>query len=281
MAETDAMWGARIQQDAHEFLTALFRALRRDCNRVAVQAPPCAPPDTGTVDEQAAAAVAAARALDDSWLDDVLGGLLVSSTASHACGHGHHRFEAFTGAMSVPILRPAADGRGTVTLQACLDSHFAAEDLEKYRCDRPECATVAKAAAAQKAKSTATHKAKPMGVKSTVLHTPPRCLVLQLKRFQHNWDAASRCDAKKVATAVDVPATITVALAGSGARAARYTLVGVTHHAGSLEHGHYWSTARAASDGTWRELDDSRVTRLERAPLGPSATAYVLFWRLS
>jgi len=57
-----------------------------------------------------------------------------------------------------------------------------------------------------------------------------------------------------------------------------YELVGMSHHSGSLEGGHYTASARSAADGKWYGFNDAIVKRQEARLEGSSA--YVLVYRL-
>ena len=59
-----------------------------------------------------------------------------------------------------------------------------------------------------------------------------------------------------------------------------YQLVGISHHSGSLEGGHYTATVRSASDGSWYHFNDTSVHR-DTKPSGPSSSAYVMFYRMA
>lgn len=68
-----------------------------------------------------------------------------------------------------------------------------------------------------------------------------------------------------------------VGLHAVGSRGTTYELCGICHHSGDLEEGHYWASCKTISDGQWRRFNDSLVQMID-APIGPSKTAYMLYY---
>jgi len=58
-----------------------------------------------------------------------------------------------------------------------------------------------------------------------------------------------------------------------------YNLVGVIHHIGSLNSGHYIAYAKNAKSGDWYLYDDDRVRKVESTAQIVTDTAYILFYQ--
>jgi ubiquitin C-terminal hydrolase len=272
MTMLDKQWGMSQQQDAHELLDTLLQKLQAETNRVKCKPAYCELTDEGSVAEQAKAAAASARGLDDSFVDDVFGGLLQSTTRCVKCGYKRHCFDACC-ALSVPI--PATSGTSSsVSVAECLAKFSEDEVLDHvYTC--------------------AGCKAQTVKIKRMQLFTPPSSLILTLKRFASRGEASLASFGgntpfglmSKNSTAVDVPAMLDLrpycsaeGLEAAGA-SGRYELVAVSEHSGSMQGGHYTATGRAVSDGAWYQFDDARVSKAA-VPTGLSTAAYILFFRM-
>ena len=79
MGAHDARWAARSQQDAHEFMLALFAVLQAECDRNTRKPRYRELGGEGCEAAQARAAAAYLRLWSDSVVDDVFGGLLQST----------------------------------------------------------------------------------------------------------------------------------------------------------------------------------------------------------
>jgi ubiquitin C-terminal hydrolase len=95
MAEREARWGARTQQDSHEFLITLLTVLQSECDRNTRKPQYRELAGRGSEAEQAREAAEYARLWSDSVVDDVFGGLLQSTIqcqvcALYACKGGIH-----------------------------------------------------------------------------------------------------------------------------------------------------------------------------------------------
>ena len=94
----------------------------------------------------------------------------------------------------------------------------------------------------------------------------PKVLGIQLKRFTVE-DGGTR----KVSRSVKIPTKLKI---NSFSESRSYKLVSISHHAGGLNSGHYYS--ECVEDDTWYTYNDSAVSHIS-APTS-SKTAYVLFY---
>jgi len=65
----------------------------------------------------------------------------------------------------------------------------------------------------------------------------------------------------------------------NGSEEVRYDLVGVIHHIGSLNSGHYITFAKNAKSGEWYKYDDEKVKKVESTAQIVTDTAYILFYQ--
>lgn len=200
------------------------------------------------------------------------GGVCVQSTVQcRECGAESHCFDA---SMDLGLPVPQGGGGSAVPLEQCLRAFTEREALDAvYRCDR--CGTD-------------TRRWKALRV-----YTPPRTLVLHLKRFSHRSSGgaaalgrrAQFATMRKDATEVVVPARLNLEpfCNPAGLRAsqqgAEYKLIAASEHVGGMGGGHYTATVREPLRRTWLHCNDATVTPAAR-PDGRSSSAYVLFYRL-
>lgn len=100
-------------------------------------------------------------------------------------------------------------------------------------------------------------------------------LIIQLKRFNF-----SRTSNVKIDTFVDYPVAdsdMSMLAINSSDKSARYNLIAVSNHSGTLSSGHYWTTAKNFIDGRWYRFNDSSVTPLDESAI-VSRNAYVLVY---
>lgn len=113
------------------------------------------------------------------------------------------------------------------------------------------------------------HKAN-CAIKLTTLHKPPKCLIIQLKRF-----SITSMGETVDASPVEIPLTLDLSSFLTSPGNANYQLIGVVDHTGTLVSGHYTSTV---TDGEkWFYFNDSH-SELSEPPSGDSSSAYLLFY---
>jgi ubiquitin C-terminal hydrolase len=106
--------------------------------------------------------------------------------------------------------------------------------------------------------------------KHLTIHTSPRVLVLQLKRFAYGRHAG------KIKRFLPYPEVLHLGTTGEERRT-KYHLTGVlVHQGGSMTFGHYFSFVRAAN-GMWHRMDDEGV-QSARIDTVLNQIAYVLFY---
>eukprot|EP00798_Chlamydomonas_sp_ICE-L_P019858 gene19858-26553_t len=273
VAKIDSRWGDGSQQDSQEFLHSLLGALQTETNRV-VGKPKYRELDLkGPEEEQAMEAETYARLWNDSVVDDIFGGLLQSSLVCQHCKRESHCFDPF-----VDLCVPIPNSKSGVSLQDCLRSFVETEKLdgsESYKCE--QC------------------KTQQPHTKRLQIYKYPRVLVLTLKRFSSRssnslFSRFRSASKNNTAVALDAeylditPFCNPSALkqqAGQGRTPLQpvYQLISISHHSGSLEGGHYTASAKSPVDDQWRYFNDTSV-RKDNTPTNPSASAYVLFYRL-
>lgn len=276
----DAKWGARAQQDSHEFLLALLDRLQTEGDRNDRKPQYRELVGKGSVAEQAATAAAYAREWSDSWVDDTFGGLLQSTVECQHCGDKSFRFDACLD-LSVPL--PSAReanakfGPDGIPLALCLRKFMEPEVLDvEYKCEG--CGNVTSRR------------------KWLQLFTPPRNLVLHLNRFSQGgmsdgFGGSPFTGMRKNSTAVNVPSKLDMSqcISELGLAAAFsvtgaspfYKLIAVSEHSGGMGGGHYTATTRSATDKFWYGFNDSHVSGpSNQAPCGPSSSAYVLVYKM-
>lgn len=125
--------------------------------------------------------------------------------------------------------------------------------------------------------------------KKLQIYQAPKVLVLTLKRFSNSGaEYGYFSPFSKNSTPVDVPEGLDLtpfcnpkaakSRFWGGSAPKKYKLVALSHHSGSLRGGHYTAEGRA-KDGGWWEFNDEYVYSQSGAPVGPSSSAYVLFYR--
>ncbi|KAF5829438.1 hypothetical protein DUNSADRAFT_16082 [Dunaliella salina] len=197
--------------------------------------------------------------------------MLQSTLRCNNCKRESHCFEPFID-LALPIPAPS---KGHTTLEACLEAFFAREELDGSECYKCESC------------KRCCHHSKAMQ-----LWHPPPVLLLSLKRFSQKTGTSIfsrfRSTAKNNASvdleleALDLSRfcnQVALKLFQRGRRRGSpvYELIGMSHHSGSLEGGHYTASARSAADGKWYSFNDSIVKRQEARLDGGSA--YVLVYR--
>lgn len=280
MQRVSDKWGARAQQDSHEFLLALLDRLQTEGDRNSHKPQYRELVGKGSVAEQAATAAAYAREWTDSWIDDTFGGLLQSTVECQRCGDKSFRFDTCLD-VSVPL--PSARessakfGPDGVPLEHCLRKFIQPEVLDvEYKCEGCGHVTSRK--------------------KWLQLFTPPRTLVLHLNRFSQGgvsdgFGGSPFTGMRKNSTAVNVPSKLDMSQCCSslGMTAASnvigatpyYRLIAVSEHSGGMGGGHYTATTRCAADKLWYGFNDSTVSGpSKQPPCGPSSSAYVLFYKM-
>lgn len=108
--------------------------------------------------------------------------------------------------------------------------------------------------------------------KRACLYTTPKFLILHLSRFIKGY-----FDSEKNYREVNFDEYIKVSEESTG-RSVEYRLMGVIHHLGSLNRGHYYAQVRIKDE--WYEMDDERVStaRISRYS-NTSKSAYMLVYQ--
>lgn len=186
------------------------------------------------------------RLAGERVIAEVCGGVYTDLKKLKGCGHEFERDEVFiTLSLSVRHLQ---------SLQASLESHIRPDLVEAYTCEtcneKREC------------------------FKSPLFKKLPKALVIQLKRFDYDWERGQAIkfnDQFEFPMTLDMaPYTLDAARAKSRGEAVPllpYTLMGVIVHSGQANGGHYYSYIRerpacgvTRDSQHWMKFDDNEVS---------------------
>ena len=126
-------------------------------------------------------------------------------------------------------------------------------------------------------------KEKKKSVKKLYIYRLPQILVVQLKRFKAPMGLPMMMGGEKISTNINFPLRdldLTPYLSPESVfrdKGAKYDLVGVSHHVGSLHGGHY--VAQVNDGSGWIQCNDDRVDPVDEGRVG-GPSAYVLFYKL-
>jgi hypothetical protein len=115
---------------------------------------------------------------------------------------------------------------------------------------------------------------------------PPKIMIIQLKRFIHNFSPQGY-SAHKLNNTIEYPVTnfdITPYMSSCSKKVAgqvgnfTYDLIGVSNHIGNMNGGHYYSFIKSVTDGNWYCADDDSITLMNEEDI-VSPNAYILFYK--
>lgn len=199
-----------------------------------------------------------------SIITELFTGMYHSELVSKNCGNKSHAFDPFTClSVSVPIsegIQAYKDLNKEFTIYDCLDNFFTTEDLgsdNKIMCDR----TMEKVEATKKIS----------------LWSPPKILVIQIKRFMKNLYGQTT---KKLKNKVTYPVKnldLTKYTSEYNKKNYKYNLFAVNIHSdnGSIHSGHYYSYCKNIVDNKWYCYNDEHTIPIKNIH---SDNAYLLFY---
>lgn len=258
--------GVHDQNDAHELVVGLIDRTSADmvaAVRSARSSSPGPPtPPLRTARRRSAALEDRWRRLtaaEDPRVVALFHGQAACATTCRSCGHCEASDDAFT---SLAVALPAQAAEGKLDVQACVDAHFAPEDVGGWRCS--VCGETGVAA-----------------VRRSSMWRAPLVLLVCLKRFR-GLDAVSRTRVEATerldAAHLAAPGSPAAALLGASHE---YRLASVVCHTGSQSGGHYFSCARLPGTDSWHVYNDTRVSELPGgAGQVPADAAYVYAYEL-
>eukprot|EP01062_Namystynia_karyoxenos_P037473 TRINITY_DN27270_c0_g1_i2.p1 TRINITY_DN27270_c0_g1~~TRINITY_DN27270_c0_g1_i2.p1 ORF type:complete len:783 (+),score=209.32 TRINITY_DN27270_c0_g1_i2:62-2410(+) len=248
------------QHDAHELLRFVLDGLHGDLQRVQGPRPYTELRDLdGEGDDEAARRWWAAHAArEDSVIQDIFAGQLLSAVECSVC---HSRRLACDPVLDLSISIPDGGGAEGPSVMECLQRFAAPERLEGVEAVHcPRCG-----------------QKQPCVRRIRISRLPP-VLVVHLKRFEQDGQRLL-----KLHSPVRVPLRAELGWACTeGARAVAptsYELFALIHHHGSISGGHYTAHVRK-KDSRWYLCNDSKVSVAE-PPEGSSTTAYICFFAAS
>ncbi|CAK4978976.1 unnamed protein product [Aphanomyces euteiches] len=269
------------QHDAQEFLRFLLDGLHEDLNRIIKKPPYYEIPDRPNALERDVS--------EEYWqyyfkrnqsaLSDHFCGQLRSEVTCQTCNHRSICFDVFWD-LSLPVpKKPKSsairfgtfksssahedkDDASLCSIQDCLRAYTEEEHLKEedaFYCSKCK-----------------THRSV---IKKICLQRCPNVLVLHLKRFSY-----STFSRDKVSTSVKFP-TEGLDLKefcskdnGLYDKCWEYDLIGMIHHMGTLNGGHYTAECRNPENGNWYDFNDETVSAVKKPPAA-SSSAYILFYQ--
>ncbi|CAF1298009.1 unnamed protein product [Adineta ricciae] len=246
VSELSPRFAGYSQQDSHEFLNVLLGILHEDLKE-----------ESETID------------YEKSLIADIFHGKL-RSTVTCTCGEPVVTFDS-TSFLALPIPDiptkcplqnyPSNSKKRTATLIDCLNAFFKTEKLSEngqWFCNKCERLMNAE--------------------RQLDLWTPPKVLILQLKRFTYDIS-----DNTKIQTLVEFPVNTPLDLRSfisdpNYKDNTLYDLVAISSHTGSLTGGHYTAYARNFLTKKWVHFDDAAITEADEKLL-QSPNAYILIYR--
>jgi ubiquitin carboxyl-terminal hydrolase 4/11/15 len=115
---------------------------------------------------------------------------------------------------------------------------------------------------------------------------PPKIMIIQIKRFIHNF-SPNGYSAHKLNNKIEYPIndfdiTPYVSICSKNINKNnnnfKYDLISVSNHIGNMNGGHYYSFVKSLIDGNWYCNDDDNVTLMKEEDLVTS-NAYLLFYK--
>ncbi|OHS95813.1 Ubiquitin carboxyl-terminal hydrolase 2 [Tritrichomonas foetus] len=230
------------EQDAQEFLLSLIDGLHEDMNS--------ARPSHLSGGECDPWAIFTAQNVSPIY--DLFRGKTESKISCSKCKHISIVKEGFI-ALSLP-LPGHRFGKVGVKLEECLTIYCADEVLDgsnKVMCEGCKKKTISK--------------------KKTTIEYSGQFLILCLKRFAEKNGKLTKNDIK-----VSYPSVLRADVFSKDGSS--YKLIGCVYHLGSLDGGHYTSSAIDQNSGRWFYFNDSRVTPITEADAHRDS-AYILFYQ--
>ena len=175
-----------------------------------------------------------------SWFRNILRYVTVSRMVCGACGFESRKFQEVFGCLAVEI------NTSDTTLLDCLQHYFQNETVYGYRC--PICNETRE------------------GKKQITIQTFPTVLIIQIKRFEFDFDTAV---GKKINTPVTIPMKLRKCYMGASPTCledVEYELTGVCYHTGNFEGGHYIAFVRVGGSEWYIFNDDISPVRAEDPP---------------
>jgi ubiquitin C-terminal hydrolase len=229
------------QHDAQELLCALLDGLHEDLARRNE-------PNDGLTPRSRNARARPTR--PPSIIGDLFFGSLITTLLCPVCLNRESGYDSF---VCLSLALPTSPDE--LSLEGCLRYFTSEETLEPT--DMWLCPTC---------------KDRVCAKKTTIIHKPPKILILHLKRFT----AANKAH-KKVALAVDYPLELDISRF-SETPAPKYRLIGVVMHSGTLSLGHYTAAAIDPTTDQWHLFNDCYVSPTSEQCV-KSRRAYVLLYQ--
>ncbi|KDO28825.1 hypothetical protein SPRG_20028 [Saprolegnia parasitica CBS 223.65] len=260
------------QHDAQEFLRFLVDGLHEDLNRIKKKPAYYEIPGTATDKDVSEEYWQFYVQRNVSALSEQFCGQLRSEVTCQTCQHRSVCFDVFWD-LSIPVPKKGkslasrfsaarTDDDNGVPVEDCLRAYTEEEHIKED--DAFYCA---------KCK---THRSV---VKKINLQRCPHVLVLHLKRFSY-----STFSRDKISTPIKFPAdglNLKEFCSKDNLHYDKswdYDLIGVIHHMGSLNGGHYTAECRNPENDQWYDFNDETVSGIKK-PHVSSGTAYILFYQ--
>ncbi|KAI1722851.1 ubiquitin carboxyl-terminal hydrolase domain-containing protein [Ditylenchus destructor] len=245
----------RRQHDAQEFQIYLLDALHEDTNKI-TQREPFEQNFTGhNLIEEADKYIKQSQLFSSSIVNDFFNLRTVSRLSCTVCTSASVTFEEMN---QISVELPSASAQRYVTLNECLQRHFADVLLDGQSCwNCPQC------------------KAPRVAGRSTKIWMLPRILVVHMKRFSLEGGDYVK---NEIDVSFDIAQLDMSRYMHEKApyQKAEYSLYAVTNHNGRLNSGHYTSFTKNLQTGEWLEFDDEKCLPLSQAIV--SKKAFILYY---
>jgi len=265
-SEKDSVWGENQQQDSAEFLQFLLTKIEEEFGQSVIFLPGLSSYDVNSVKksmEIIKSKIDYQNFLKKEFspMKKIFTGLEQTSTICNLCGNKKSNFQTFS-FWELPI--PTNKNNNDINLEECLDLWSEKEKLDdnnRIFCDF-------------------------CGVKSNVdkfsqIFSPPKLLVIQLKRFKKNLYGNV---VKKIDNRIKFPIenfNISKYISKSSCYQDKcnYSLIAVNCHQGNPNLGHYYSIVKNRFDDNWYEFnDDMTPSKIINEEQINDPKSYLLFY---
>lgn len=238
------------QHDAHEFCTSLLDIMSKELNRVKTK-----PKYTEikikssySIEKQAQKWMDYYKEREDSLITDCFQGQNMVELKWNKCQHTVYSFD------TIMFLHLEITDKTRITMDMLIEQNSKSEIIDDYKWS--------------KCKKETKH------TKTNYMYSAPRILIVHLKRFE-----IGVYNATKITTTVELDNELKIPI--KSGKDARYNLLSIIHHTGSLNSGHYyWEIKDELPKGgkKWHLFNDELVSSTQVN--ANSKTCYIMFYEL-
>ena len=240
------------QNDAHEFWTSLLDLMSKELNRIKTKPKysEIKVSSKDSIENQALKWFDYYQKIEDSHITDYFQGQTVTEIKWSRCNTSSYSFD------NSMFLHLDISKKARLTMDELIQNMSESETIDDFKCS--------------------SWKKKTSHTKTFYMYKAPKILIVHLKRFEYGY-----YQAKKVNTIVELDNNLDLACKNS--TTARYSLVSIVHHRGSMNSGHYhWeikdSDASTSGSTKWYSFNDEYVTSTQVDAW--TKTWYIMFYEL-